>query len=110
VDGARVGCGVADEGGADGDGDGVVGDVAGDGVDDGDALGDVEGDGDVVGDVVGDGDLVGEGVDGDALGDGVEGTPVRCVADGDGAGVELVGGVPEVCRAVGVGVGVGVAG
>ena len=78
VDGVGVGCGAADDAGADGvdvvgEGeDEVVAEVAGDGVDDGDALGA----GDVVGDVVG--DLVGEGVDdGDLIGDGVAGTPVR---------------------------------
>lgn len=110
MDGVGVGCGAADDVGADGvdvvgEGD-VVGEVAGDGVDDGDALGDGVGEGDVVGDVVGDGDLVGEGVDdGDLVGDGVEGTPVRCVADGDGDGVELVGDVHGLRRVVGVDVG-----
>ena len=97
--------------------------MAGDGVDDGDALDEVDGDaldevdgdaldevdGDGDGDVVGDGDaagdLAGEGVDdGDVVGVGVEGTRVRVGADADGDGVELVGGVPDVGRAVGAGV------
>jgi hypothetical protein len=91
VDGATVGCGVVD----DAEGDSVDdGDVEGDGVDDADVEGVDEGDVEGDRDGVGAGDVVGAG---DLVGDGVVGTPVRLGADGDGAGGELVGGVPEVC-------------